>query len=242
MRENGLPPVQEQEARKEASAAARETTPGAARRWLRWLHRRWLPPTSVIVTLLVAAFSVWVGPAFTRQWEDRKQARELQATLAEEISLAASRLANTIDTINGERSTFSGRDGDLYSALEQWQLEHTRVATRLRVYFSSELRTLWTDFYSAIDDATFVIEAPTSPQLERLKLLRDLERTLGSESSLATYVPEKPAPRQTPPIAAVSSIPSSIRDIADAIVERLMAANPEAFSTTRGDLFRDIIP
>jgi hypothetical protein len=29
-------------------------------------------PTSVVVTVLGAALTVWLGPAFTRQWEDRQ--------------------------------------------------------------------------------------------------------------------------------------------------------------------------
>jgi hypothetical protein len=33
-----------------------------------------------------------------------------------------------------------------------------------------------------------------------------------------------------------------VQDIADALTDRLMAADPEAFSTTRRDLLRDLLP
>ena len=70
--------------------AAQDEEPPRERRRLRL-------PTPVLVTVLVAALSVWVAPAFTRQWEDRKQARELQASLAEDIALATASTANRIE-------------------------------------------------------------------------------------------------------------------------------------------------
>lgn len=79
----------------EVTAAPEETV--AQEEMPRAEPRRLRVPTSVLVTVLVAALSVWVAPAFTRQWEDRKQARELQAQMAEDIALATARTTNRIE-------------------------------------------------------------------------------------------------------------------------------------------------
>jgi hypothetical protein len=42
-------------------------------------------PTSVLVTVMVAALSVWLAPALTRQRDDRQKAHELRVAIAEEV-------------------------------------------------------------------------------------------------------------------------------------------------------------
>jgi hypothetical protein len=39
-------------------------------------------PTSLLVTLLGIALTAWLLPAFTRQWDDRQKAQELQSHVA----------------------------------------------------------------------------------------------------------------------------------------------------------------
>src|SRR6266516_4216128 len=67
------------------SARATEKAKPRPRPW--W--RRLRVPSSVLVTIMVAALSVWIAPAITRQWDDREKARELQGNVAEQVSVAS---------------------------------------------------------------------------------------------------------------------------------------------------------
>ena len=58
--------------------------------------RRWKVPTSIVVTFLGIALTAWLLPAFTRQWEDRQKARELQAGIADNIALATAELVAAV--------------------------------------------------------------------------------------------------------------------------------------------------
>jgi hypothetical protein len=58
-------------------------------------ERRRGVPTSVVVTIVVAALTVWVAPAVTRQWDDRQKARELQASLAQDVGASTAKAIGT---------------------------------------------------------------------------------------------------------------------------------------------------
>src|SRR5262249_21299243 len=56
-------------------------------------------PSSLIVTLIGIALTAWLLPAFTRQWDDRQKARDLKASLADEMSAATATLLSTSDRL-----------------------------------------------------------------------------------------------------------------------------------------------
>ena len=236
-----------------AGAAAEEEQP-------RREHRRIHVPTSVLVTVVVAALSVWVAPAFTRQWEDRKQARELQASLAEEIALAT---ATTAGRVEAARVAFGKEQSQevRQSIQSQWIVAHSRIEAKLRVYFSSELREIWSNFDTAVDraiEAVYFARKRNEPLIGHLRPLplsvSDLDsvekfgRELGSVGNQnlrrARSGFELPRSRDNHPgrELGVYWLMRGVQDLADAFIERLMAADPEAFSTTRGDLLRDLLP
>jgi hypothetical protein len=62
----------------------------------------------VIVTLVGIGFSAWF-PAFTRQWDDRQKARELQAAVADSIAVATPSLSRQSTEYLG-RAMRSARD------------------------------------------------------------------------------------------------------------------------------------
>ena len=113
-------------------------------------------PTSVLVTVLVAALSVWVAPAFTHQWEDRKQARQLQAQIAEQVALATADL--------GQRITSFARAGNLTGLTESelvkeyWQIKQAGIDVRLRAYFSPDMRSVWRTFNEFVEHEIGVVE------------------------------------------------------------------------------------
>src|SRR5262245_53195343 len=111
--------------------ASAETTPAAEalprrRRWLRI-------PTALIVTLIGIALTAWLLPAFTHQWDDRQKARQLQADLAQQISIAS---ANVLGEILGLMDSDTGTTKDLDRIRTQWLIARYRIQARLETYFA----------------------------------------------------------------------------------------------------------
>ncbi len=212
-------------------AAEQEEPPHAERRRLR-------VPTSVLVTVLVAALSVWVAPAFTRQWEDRKQARQLQAQIAEQMVLATATFAN-----RGRNALASRKEWR--AIVNDWELSHTRIDARLRVYFSPELRSLWSRFGRGIHAVAFLARVAHTDPLEvtpdrikeQLALVENLSGSTREE--VETKLTDADVrTRRAGARALLIAVPGS----ANSIIDRLMAADPDAYSTSRGDLLRDLLP
>ena len=95
-------------------------------------------PTSVAVTLLGAALTVWLAPAFTRQWEDRQQARDLQAGFAEQIVVSAFR------TIRDGARLAHG-EGQYDVILAQWKEAGLTTEVKAKAYFAPPIVSQWTD-------------------------------------------------------------------------------------------------
>jgi hypothetical protein len=49
-------------------------------------------PTPILVTFIGIALSAWLLPAFTRQWDDRQKAHELQAAIVTDMASATARM------------------------------------------------------------------------------------------------------------------------------------------------------
>lgn len=226
----------------EETAASEETV--AQEEAPRGKRRRVRVPTSVLVTVLVAALSVWVAPAFTRQWEDRKQARQLQAQVAEEIALATARLVNRGDAAGVSSKEWRG-------ILDDWELSHTRIEARLRVYFSPELRSLWTEFGHEIYDVAFLARVAQTDPLEtnsdtivlHLNRVENFSKRAGvpqgTPGFLRGFLTDADVRNRR---TGAANLRVEVEAIADSIIDRLMAADPDAYSTTRGDFFRDLLP
>jgi hypothetical protein len=129
----------------------------AAEKKKRLFHRI---PTSLLITLIGIALSAWLLPAFTRQWEDRRNARELKAAVATQIASA------TADAITAGMEVWQ-RDADeyappgarsrvkrsplnsavfyrrayedLYRLYEPWLRRKVKFDTQLRAYFPASV-------------------------------------------------------------------------------------------------------
>jgi hypothetical protein len=96
-------------------------------------------PTSLLVTVLVALLTVWVAPAFTRQWEDRQKARDLQAETSELISAAsADALGKTLALAESPAD-----DAAVERVRSEWLVARYRIQARLDTYFSSRVSKQW---------------------------------------------------------------------------------------------------
>ncbi len=221
-------------------------------------RRRLHVPTSVLVTVLVAALSVWVAPAFTHQWEDRKQARQLQAQIAEQVALATADLGQRINSFARAESLTSLTESELVK--EYWQTKQAGIDVRLRAYFSPEVRSGWLKFNEFVDREIGVVEmtkyvppGDTGDAHESEKVwVEDLLQQMDSLGRAFDVEPPFAEPAKTSDdwmaqyesdrASAMDTLFAWTRGFVDRIVDRVMTEDPEAYSTTRRDLLRDLLP
>lgn len=109
-------------------------------------------PTAVFVTIALAVLSVWVAPALTRQWEDRKSARDLQAEISETMSAASAQALGQM--VSAAENPGGGTD--IERAKQEWLIAQYRVQARLAAYFSYDAWNAWVD-HAALVDSMFVL-------------------------------------------------------------------------------------
>ena len=221
--------------------------------------RRWRlhVPTSVLVTLLVAAVSVWLAPAFTRQWEDRKQARQLQAQVAEDVALATADLGQRINSLAVSNKSGIGISNERQAVKDYWQIRQARIDARLRAYFSQETRAVWLEFNELVENVIELVKTAKYSEtgdpggvLRRASAdrLREISR-LGRALGVAPPFAGNPRPVDVLITNSLGMRRPLIRQLVvwmrgteDKIIDRVMTEDPEAFSTTRRDLLRDLLP
>ena len=93
-------------------------------------HKRSRVPSSVLLTLLAAPLSVWVAPAFARQWDERQKARE---------SAGCSRSGRCcIDYRRDRRRIGCANRGGVAppdGRAKEWDTARARLEAELRVYY-----------------------------------------------------------------------------------------------------------
>lgn len=212
-------------------------------------RRRLHVPTPVLVTVLLAALSVWIAPAFTRQWDDRQKARELQAEVADQIGIA------TAQTAGGLVALVESSHGpeDVQQFRQRWLLNRLRINARLRAYFPNSSATkAWDDYVTMVDDLTAMALAVTSADaglparresiLDMAKTLHTLVRQYLDEAFLTGFEnpPERiGALRRWTTNAILYEVPLFAGGFVSSAV---LATPPSGFSTTRVDLLRDLLP
>jgi hypothetical protein len=128
-------------AAREASEPHEEAAPQAEPRRRTWWRVK--IPTSVIVTLVGIALTAWLLPAFTRQWDDRQTAHDLQAGVVAQIASATGQAvvsAHRTGTLAKDPATARKQ------AADAWLLESLAIEARLRAYFPSDVVASWEVF------------------------------------------------------------------------------------------------
>lgn len=163
------------EAAPAAVAVAEENT---KRRFLRRV------PTPLVVTLVGIALTAWLLPAFTRQWDDRQKAHELQAGIVADMASATAQVVIggdalwSLDSCGGAAPASGGPKPasvpaevpfSLATCLRDWRRSVQRAATkvydpwslasvqleaRLRAYCGAKVVAAWQLFSWFVD--TFV--------------------------------------------------------------------------------------
>jgi hypothetical protein len=223
-------------------------------------ERRRRVPTSVLVTLVVAMFSVLIGPAFARQWEDQQKARELKAAIADEIATATARTLGAGVYVARAQDTLARRER-LAKARAFWRPASLRIETKLRAYFPPGITSEWEQFALDIDDFLVNVCAKASPPGQGSELdLTDADRRANIAGWFEALARAQPLPKSLrylrfSEIAATATNGSAEERAGvieaggdwmfaetDTITGLLFGAHPAGFSTTRGDLLHDLVP
>ena len=212
-------------------------------------RRRPRVPSSVIVTLLIAAVTVWLAPAFTRQWDDRQAARDLKARLAEDGVVSA------FKTIHVGAGLAQG-DGRYDEIVARWKEQALRIETKAKAYFAnSTAEEDWWNadasvsyFLFASDDlAKIRIEASYLDPRDRLHHIAS--RIAGDLDGLAPTADDRD--RVTRLLASdkpnefaegMEQVKKWALGAVETAADGLLSAHPSGYSTTRRDLLSDLLP
>jgi hypothetical protein len=218
-------------------------------------------PTALLVTIVLGVVSVWVAPALTRQWEDRKSARDLQAELTETISAASARaLAQIVSAAENP-----GGDTDIERAKQEWLIAQYRVQARIAAYFSDRAWNTWL-YHADLVDAMFVVlqvaEHPRRPvenqhvvcsaPVETRRCWKDAVEYMARAANEVDN--DRFGTRDEPDQYAVEYSPAGLRDLllrfappyitgsVDHVTETVLEEHPRGFSTNRRDFLNDLLP
>jgi hypothetical protein len=190
-------------------------------------RRRFHVPTSLLVTILLAIVSVWIAPALTRQWEDRQKERELKAEIIDEVT---TRTAQTMGkTVAAEEATKSTRGLET-----EWDVFRSRTEANLLTYFPIDVARQWADVAELI--ARWVSFAPSGREGEDTERAY-LMKALGLDPSSGDLDPGECIHG-----CIVLELERALRQRVNRFTAVLLRANSDVFSTTRRDLFQDLLP
>jgi hypothetical protein len=222
--------------------------------------RRWKVPTTVLVTLLVALLSVAVGPAVTRQWDDRQKARQLQVELIELVWSTTADIQGELRSLgySSRRDPWPVRD----SIFDEWEISRQAVETKLRVYYGEEGVRAWRSYVLAVKGlavlAAYEAATPdgrlwqtaaaepvcigecTRPEPNEYvrRIIRPGETRVHAADAIAIF--RRPQELQRKMI--LGSLSRLLADQASTVVDLILRKGPRGFSTTRSDLLHDLLP
>lgn len=230
-------------------------------------RNRFRVPSSVLLTLLVALLSVWVAPAFARQWDERQKARELQADLAQDVAVAtAAAMGDGLAALTGATSL------DPMTAAKEWDTARARLEAELRVYYPGDpVIQHW--YQTSMDIADLQRIAPECREFFGMAFGQPREIFEGplAREYLIHLFYEKPASRndklprrtweraekrgdnyarwvfnarqkQDPVRFLAKLLRRMFAQRVDTTLAHILETTPEGFSTTRRDLLRDLLP
>ena len=183
------PAAQDENAAPEETAAQKEK-PARERRRIR-------VPTSVLVTLAGIALTAWLLPAFTRQWDDRQKAHDLQAEI---VAAMASATAQAIVQTDRAETVAQNRAVARRQTADAWLLARLALEARLRAYFPAEVVASWNVYSSFVDMLVGVSEDQADAPLDRA-----IEWMLEVPSTAVWYEVEDRAHRHLPHEIAIAA-------------------------------------
>jgi hypothetical protein len=209
--------------------------------------RRIKLPKSLVFTVVGALLTLWVLPAFARQFDDQQKARELQSSLIEEIAVASSE-ADAAAT-----AATSGADGT--AAWDKWQVEQNKVDARLRAYFDADVVDEWARYGDAessmlaiagIDsdyvDPWVVKPLPASAAIVIQSHIETLLKAPGTGQWTRERIDDFTGPDPALRGLAITYAQDDLAESRSIITASILAASPRGYSISRGDLLSDLLP
>jgi hypothetical protein len=198
-------------------------------------------PMPIVVTIVGALLTAWLIPGLTRQWQDRQKARELKAqvvagmnrasadALINSAFIAANRLPSTRGT---------GFDQEAFNRIDlTWRRDAAAIEAQLRAYFAPGLVADWLAYEDLVLDTYFLLTDRMFLRPETLSRIRTLGVSQAHLDALAS--PWKGASRQR---TAFYYAYRAVLGARTPLLEDVMSAQPEGFSTTTTDVVRDLLP
>jgi hypothetical protein len=216
-------------------------------------------PSAATATLVGVALSAWLLPAITKQWDDRRSAHELKASLVGRIAAASSNAFT-----GGRNALLRPHSSDPYERVEpgvptplaKWSAASIQIDAKLGAYLPASVVADWRAYSSLVTDVLGAIyarhdQSPLeflgTPHLATLpaytaakhllygKLARDLDRFQGSRGPLRRGLG--------------IDLPNEYGDLQLRLVKleqtlgaEVLAAHPFGYSTSARDLLHDLVP
>lgn len=204
---------------------------------------------------MVAVLTVLILPAFTRQWDDRQKARELKAGLIEDMALTLIRSHQYDVAVIAKDSPDPPRSED------QLYANSARVAAKLAAYFSDELANRWENTVIELETMAELAKMAAAPppsstvakdgwdtaildsvyELLHQRPPKDVDLSSGSRTG-ELLAADLANPDGDHHAAALTILHVNIIKREEELANDVLVAAPKGFSTTRLDLFRDIVP
>jgi hypothetical protein len=198
-------------------------------------------PTPVLVAVVGTLVTALLIPAFTRQWQDRQKARELKALVVTRINGATADAVINSAFIAANRlpsGSSSGFDQEAFNRLDlKWRQDGAAIEAQLRAYFPSSLVADWRSYQELVLNTYFLLTDRMFLRPETLAQIRMLG--VSGEILDALSRPWTGTGRQR---TAYFWIYRAVLDARTQIIDDVMSAEPEGFSTTTGDILRDLVP
>jgi hypothetical protein len=219
--------------------SAREGAPPAAVR-SRWRSLWARAPKPVLMVLFGAAVSAWLVPAFTRQWQDRQKEREIKVALVSEIGDSTSDVLVTSQFVASGALTSGQAEYNRVSL--GWARRSAQVEARLGAYFPGQgLADRWRDYSIVVENGLYLITNETAGKTRAVNEVRRYLETRGLEPAEVNWNLLLALDNQE----AVDDYVDVSRKLLDAskpLIQAILDANAEGFSTTGGDLIDDLTP
>jgi hypothetical protein len=210
----------------------------------RWRSLWSKAPKSVLMVLFGAAVTAWLVPAFTRQWQDRQKEREIKVALVSEIGDSTSDALVTSQFVAGGALTNGQAEYNRVSL--DWARRSAQVEAILAAYFPGQtLADDWRKYSTAVENDFYLLTEETAGKEEAVDTVRRyLESARGPEPTSAVNWDGLQAldfdnPRAVDDYVLVSG---ELLDASKPLIQAVLDANAEGFSTTGGDLVHDLIP
>jgi hypothetical protein len=207
-------------------------------------------PTSIVVTLLGTALTVWLAPALTRQWDDRQHARDLKAAIAAEMVNSAVR------TIRDGEPLAEGR-GRYDVIRARWLETGLTVKVKQKAYFPTSIVERWKKVVQEVEYFLIVsgdvaaaheesrqgrVRDPVGYRRDRIRsaliLMAPAPKQVNSATAAELLASDDPTARAL----GMDHVKSWTFAKVEGATDEVLSAHPSGFSTTRGDLLHDLFP